>query len=144
VGLPGIGVIEVQRITVLTGMAVTPGYVSLWGMRIAGAQCNFDVGDLEGNWRRILDAMDWAEGAKADLLVLPELATSGYPPEDLALRGDFLAANRAVLERLAERSDRTVTVVGFLDFSRPGAGGDDAAPRRVAQYEQATIRFGAG
>ncbi len=131
-GLPGIGVIEDQRITVLTGMAVTPGYVSLLGMRIAGAQCNFDVGDLEGNCRRILEAMDWAEGAKADLLVLPELATSGYPPEDLALRGDFLAANRAVLERLAERSDRTVTVVGFLDSARPDAGEDDAAPRRVA------------
>lgn len=113
-------------------MAVTPGYVSLWGMRIAGAQGNFDVGDLEGNCRRILDAMDWAEGEGADLLVFPELATSGYPPEDLALRGDFLAANRAVLERLAERSGRTVTVVGFPDSSRPEVGEPDTALRRVA------------
>ena len=113
-------------------MAATAGYVSLLGMRIAGAQLNLNVGDLEGNCRRILDAMDWAEGEEADLLVLPELATSGYPPEDLALRGDFLAANRAVVERLAEESARTVTVVGFLDSSRPGAGESDAAPRRVA------------
>ncbi len=101
-------------------------------MRIAGAQLNLDVGDLEGNGRRILDAMDWAEGEKADLLVLPELATSGYPPEDLALRDDFLGANRAVLERLAERSARTVTVVGFLDSSRPDARGADTGRGRVA------------
>ncbi|MXX00376.1 MAG: NAD+ synthase [Acidimicrobiia bacterium] len=101
-------------------------------MRIAGAQLNFKVGDLEGNCRRILDAMAWASGEKADLLVLPELATSGYPPEDLALRADFLSADRAVLERLAERSDRTVTVVGCLDSSPSDAGEDDAAPRRVA------------
>ncbi|MDE0600642.1 MAG: NAD+ synthase [bacterium] len=101
-------------------------------MRIAGAQLNLDVGDLEGNCRRILEAMDWAEGEKADLLVLPELATSGYPPEDLALRDDFLKTNRAVVERLAERSAGTVTVVGFLDSSRPDPGDADTGSRRVA------------
>ena len=101
-------------------------------MRIAGAQLNLDVGDLEGNCRRILHAMDWAEREQADLLVLPELAISGYPPEDLALRGDFLGGNRAVLEQLSERSSRTVTVVGFLDSSRPDGGEFDAAPHRVA------------
>lgn len=113
-------------------MAAKVADVSLPGMRIAGAQINLDVGDLEGNCRRILDAMDWAEGERADLLVFPELAISGYPPEDLALRGDFLRANRAVLERLASRSARTVTVVGFLDSSRPVAGEPDTSPRRVA------------
>lgn len=103
--------------------------------RIAGAQLNMTVGDLEGNRRRILDAMEWAEEREADLLVLPELAVSGYPPEDLALRTDFLEAGRAVLSELAERSARTVTVVGFLD-SLPreecAAGGGDARPRKVA------------
>ena len=116
----------------LTGVAANLPDVSLPGMRIAGAQMNLDVGDLEGNCRRILDAMDWAEGQGADLLVFPELAISGYPPEDLALRGDFLRANRTVLERLASRSARTVTVVGFLDFSCPVAGAPDTSPRRVA------------
>ena len=104
-------------------------------LRIAGAQLNLVVGDLEGNCRRIGDAMDWAEENRADLLVLPELAVSGYPPEDLALRGDFLEANREVLERLASRSRRTVTVVGFLDSSRSRAEpppGDDTYSARVA------------
>ena len=103
-------------------------------IRIAGAQLNMVVGDLEGNCRRILDVMDWAEDQNVDLLVFPELAVCGYPPEDLALRGDFLEANRAVVETLAERSRRTVTVVGFLDSSPqkdlPGAG--DAFSGRVA------------
>ena len=104
-------------------------------LRIAGAQLNLVVGDLEGNCRRIGDAMDWAEENRADLLVLPELAVSGYPPEDLALRGDFLEANREVLARLASRSRRTVTVVGFLDSPRSQTEpppGDDTYSARVA------------
>ena len=104
-------------------------------LRVAGAQLNLVVGDLEGNYRRILEAMDWAEENSADLLVLPELAVSGYPPEDLALRSDFLEANGEVLARLAARSQRTVTVVGFLDSSRSQTErppGHDTYSARVA------------
>ncbi len=102
--------------------------------RIAGAQINPTVGDLDQNRRRILQAMEWAESKEADLLVLPELAVTGYPPEDLALRDDFLRAGRQVLSALARRSGRTTTVVGFLD-SAPSEGserGSDAYRGRVA------------
>ncbi|MCE2525922.1 MAG: NAD+ synthase [Actinomycetia bacterium] len=101
--------------------------------RIAGAQMNLVVGDLDGNCRRILEAMTWAEDERADLLVLPELAVSGYPPEDLALRTDFVSANQQVLQHLAARSAGTTSVVGFLDATGPGRGpAGDAYARGVA------------
>ena len=49
-------------------------------LRIAGAQLDLTVGDLSGNEARILEAMEWAEGMSADVLLLPELAVCGYPP----------------------------------------------------------------
>ena len=91
-------------------------------LRIAGAQINLTVGDLEGNKDRILDAMGWAEGVGADILLLPELAITGYPPEDLVLRPEFVRRNREVLDELAARSERVVTVVGFVDNAE-GDGG---------------------
>jgi NAD+ synthase (glutamine-hydrolysing) len=102
-------------------------------LQVAGAQINLTVGDLDGNERRIAEAMDHASREGADVLVLPELAVSGYPPEDLVLRRDFVEANIAVLRRLARRSDRLVTVVGFVDFaSGAGSRSADAEPRGVA------------
>ena len=103
--------------------------------RIAGAQLNMAVGDLGGNRRKIVEAMEWAESQNADLLVLPELAVTGYPPEDLALRSDFQKAAQNVLSTLAERSGRTVTAVGFLDSTPQGTGSPgvgDAYTARVA------------
>ena len=61
-------------------------------MRIALAQMNTVVGDLEGNRRRILERLDEARAAEADLVLFPELAVTGYPPEDLLLRPGFLRA----------------------------------------------------
>ena len=61
-------------------------------VRIAGAQINQVVGDLAGNRDRILQAMAWAAEEGADILALPELAVTGYPPEDLLLRDDFISA----------------------------------------------------
>ena len=55
-------------------------------IRVAGGQLNLTVGDVEGNVERILSAMAWAEDLQADVLLLPELAVTGYPPEDLVLR----------------------------------------------------------
>lgn len=102
-------------------------------IRVAGAQINLWVGDLEGNEARIAEAMDWAEAQAADVLLLPELAIAGYPPEDLVIRQGFVSANFGVLDRLAKRSGEMVTVVGFVDR----AAGDhrasvDALDRRVA------------
>jgi NAD+ synthase (glutamine-hydrolysing) len=102
-------------------------------LRVAGAQLNLCVGDIPGNERRIAEAIDWAEGEHADVLLLPELAISGYPPEDLVLRDDFVSAGIECLDRLASRTGSTVVVVGFVDRSNgPSRGAVDAEDRRVA------------
>ena len=94
---------------------------------------NLTVGDIPGNEDKIAAAMDRASKAGADVLLLPELAIAGYPPEDLVLRRDFVEANIAALHRLARRSGRMSTVVGFVDFATgKGVGADDAEPREVA------------
>lgn len=102
-------------------------------MRVAGAQVNLTVGDISGNEERIAAAMARASDAGADVLLLPELAISGYPPEDLVLRRDFVESNIAALRRLARSSGRMTTVVGFVDFATGrGARAEDAEPRAVA------------
>jgi NAD+ synthase (glutamine-hydrolysing) len=100
--------------------------------RIAGAQVDLTVGDLDGNERKILDAMAWAEENDADVLLLPELAVTGYPPEDLVLRDGFVEDNLAVLGRLAAASRGVATVVGFVDRLPEGVLDDDARQRHVA------------
>ncbi len=70
-------------------------------LKIAVAQINCVVGDLAGNARRILDAAAQAKAADADLLLTPELALCGYPPEDLLLRPDFYRACARELQQLA-------------------------------------------
>jgi NAD+ synthase (glutamine-hydrolysing) len=102
-------------------------------MLVAGAQINLTVGDLAGNEARISDAMAWADGVGADVLLLPELAVSGYPPEDLVVRPEFVNANLEVVRRLAALSGRCATVVGFVDRATGGSrGAFDAAQRSVA------------
>ena len=80
-------------------------------MRLALAQFNPIVGDLEGNAARLLDLAAQAQAAGADLLLAPELALCGYPPEDLALREDFYAENARLLAELAARLPRGLTLV---------------------------------
>ncbi|HZI37847.1 MAG TPA: NAD(+) synthase, partial [Acidimicrobiia bacterium] len=102
-------------------------------LRVAGAQLNLVVGDIDGNESRIAEAMDWAEGEGAEVLLLPELAVGGYPPEDLVLRNSFVEAGVDAVRRLARRSGELTTIVGFVDHASPDP--DDAADawqRRVA------------
>jgi NAD+ synthetase len=81
-------------------------------MKIAIAQMNATVGDLAGNAARIADFAARARRAGADLLVTPELALCGYPPEDLLLRGDFLEACDRALADLAARVTDIAMIVG--------------------------------
>jgi len=81
-------------------------------MKIAIAQLNATVGDLAGNAARIAEFAERARQAGADLVVTPELALCGYPPEDLLLRGDFLAACDEALAELAARARGVTLVVG--------------------------------
>ena len=84
-------------------------------MRIAMAQINAIVGDLEGNTRRICEGISAAADRGADLVAFPELALPGYPPEDLLLKPDFVAANREALQEVARRTPALLAVVGFVD-----------------------------
>jgi NAD+ synthase (glutamine-hydrolysing) len=101
-------------------------------LRIAGAQLDLTVGDLSGNEEKILDAMVWAESRFADVIVFPELAVSGYPPEDLVFKEGFVEANLLVLERLARASANTAVIVGFVDRLPESRPQDDAVARSLS------------
>jgi len=87
-------------------------------LRVAACQINNVVGDLDGNVDCILAALERADAAGCDVAVFPELAITGYPPEDLLLKPAFVADNQAALARLAGRTGRCAAVVGFVDSGR--------------------------
>ncbi len=87
-------------------------------LRLALAQINPTVGDLDGNLQLLIDAYDDAETAGCDLIAYPELSTTGYPPEDLVLKPGFVADNRETLETFAAHTGECAAVVGFVDADR--------------------------
>jgi NAD+ synthase (glutamine-hydrolysing) len=107
-------------------------------VRIALAQLNVVVGDLEGNATRIEGAIADARSAGADLVVLPELAVTGYPPEDLLLRPGFVRAARATLERLAASCTDLTALVGcpWLDTDLANACAVCAGGRIAGIYRK--------
>ncbi|HEY2536708.1 MAG TPA: NAD+ synthase [Solirubrobacteraceae bacterium] len=88
-------------------------------MRLALCQMNATVGDIAGNAERILDGLNDAREAGAELVLFGELALTGYPPEDLLLREHFLTDARAALEELAREVDGTssIAIVGFPELA---------------------------
>ncbi|MGK2939491.1 MAG: NAD+ synthase [Solirubrobacteraceae bacterium] len=82
-------------------------------LRIALAQLNPVVGDIAGNEAKVVRALDDARAQGAQLAVFPELVLSGYPPEDLLLKGHFLRDCRAALERIAAQARDIVAIIGF-------------------------------
>jgi NAD+ synthase (glutamine-hydrolysing) len=87
-------------------------------VRVALAQLNVVVGDLDGNVERITAAVAEASRASADLVVVPELAVTGYPPEDLLLRPGFVRAAREAVEEVARACTQVVALVGAPAFDR--------------------------
>ena len=87
-------------------------------MRLALAQVNAVVGDLEGNRDRVVARVAEAREAGAQLVVFPELVVTGYPPEDLLLRPGFVKAARATLDEVAEACDGVTALVGCPLFDR--------------------------
>ena len=85
-------------------------------LRVALAQLNTVVGDIEGNAGRIAGALADAAEAGADVTLVPELAISGYPPEDLLLRPAFAASARDALDRVAEGVRAGIAIIGFPDW----------------------------
>jgi NAD+ synthase (glutamine-hydrolysing) len=87
-------------------------------MRLALGQINTTVGDLDGNRERILQAIAEGRNAEADLVLLPELAVTSYPPEDLLLRPGFIRAAEESLLEIARETRGIVALVGFPHFDR--------------------------
>jgi NAD+ synthase (glutamine-hydrolysing) len=85
-------------------------------MRLALAQINTVVGDLDGNRTLILARLDEARAAGADLVLFPELAVTSYPPEDLLLRPAFVRAARRSLDEIAAATTGITALVGFPHF----------------------------
>jgi NAD+ synthase (glutamine-hydrolysing) len=87
----------------------------LYDIRLGIAQINSTVGDLSGNTRRIVEFIDRAKSLGVDLLTFPELAITGYPPEDLLLKPQFIKRNRECLDKIVDHSSGITVVVGFVD-----------------------------
>ncbi len=85
-------------------------------MRLALAQLNTVVGDIEGNLAMVAAAIADAQRQGADLTLVPELALAGYPPEDLLLRPGFARATRASLDRVAGGVVDGAALVGFVEW----------------------------
>ncbi|GBD94337.1 glutamine-dependent NAD(+) synthetase [bacterium BMS3Abin05] len=84
-------------------------------LRIAQAQINTIVGDLTGNRDKILEWVKRAEETEADIVIFPELAITGYPPEDLLMRPKFIEDNLRVFYEIASKIGSATTIVGFAD-----------------------------
>jgi NAD+ synthase (glutamine-hydrolysing) len=89
--------------------------VNLSSVRIALAQINSTVGDVEDNVRRIKSFIEQARAAGADLVVFPELAVPGYPPEDLLLKPSLIAANQEALDDIAPLTGGLTVILGYAD-----------------------------
>jgi len=79
------------------------------------AQINPVVGDFEYNYNKIVEFIEKAKKSEADIVAFPELALTGYPPEDLILKPSFIEKNLYYLEKLKENVDNIIAVVGFID-----------------------------
>ena len=97
--------------------------------RLALSQLNPVVGDIEGNAARIIADIERARAAAADLIAFPELAITGYPPEDLLFKTSFLQANVAAMERVMAAARGLAVVVGFV------AVGQDIANAAAIGYD---------
>jgi len=89
-------------------------------LKISLAQINPTVGDLAGNTRKILEYTAKAQKAGAQLVVFPELAVCGYPPEDLLLKKHFIADNIKALDALAKKIRGLSVITGFVDSDAVG------------------------
>ena len=111
-------------------------------MKIAIAQINCTVGDLAGNVARILECVERARAQAAGLLVTPELALCGYPPEDLLLRDDFYRNCDTALQQLATQVSGIAVLVGHprqVDGKRYNAASVVQNGRIVATYHKHTL-----
>lgn len=86
-------------------------------LRIALAQINPTVGDFEGNVSKILEYLEDAGKSGAQIVVFPELAITGYPPEDLLLKPNFIEDNLEALKKVQKKVKDIIAIIGFVDRS---------------------------
>ncbi len=96
-------------------------------LRVALCQLDTVVGEVEGNAARIIDCLARVEAEGSDVAAFPELAITGYPPEDLLLKPAFVAHNLAALEKVAAATSSCLALVGFVDVA-----GDEDLDHAVA------------
>ena len=89
-------------------------------LRLALAQINPIVGDLKGNQQKIVDYIKQAQAQHADAVIFPELALTGYPPEDLLLKDHFIADNIKALQAVIKHTKGVTAIVGFVDRDKNG------------------------
>ena len=97
--------------------------------RLALAQINPTVGDIAGNTAKILDYLERAREAQADLVAFPELAITGYPPEDLLFKRSFLTDNVAAMEKVAAASQGIAVVLGYVHIVSLERQSEDVGPQ---------------
>ena len=97
--------------------------------RLALAQINPTVGDIPGNTGKILDYLERARDAQADLVAFPEMATTGYPPEDLLYKRSFLTENVAAMEKVAAASKGMTVVLGYVNIVSLERESEDVGPQ---------------
>jgi NAD+ synthase (glutamine-hydrolysing) len=89
-------------------------------LKICLAQVNVTVGDIKGNTQKIITSAKEAVENKADLIIFPEMAVTGYPPEDLLLKKRFIAGNMAAIREVASKTGNACVVAGFIKSARSG------------------------
>jgi len=104
-------------------------------MKVAMAQINTTVGDLEGNEAKVLAAYSRAVAEGVDLVTFPELTLVGYPPRDLLLKNSFVSKNLETLERLARATKKTAMLLGYV-------GRNETPPGRDVTNSAALLRDG--
>ena len=97
--------------------------------RLALAQINPTVGDIPGNTAKILDYLERAREAQVDLVAFPEMATTGYPPEDLLFKTSFLNENVAAMQKVAAASKGIAVVLGYVNILSMDRGPDNTGPQ---------------
>ena len=84
-------------------------------IRLGMAQINPTVGDLDGNARKIVEFVEEAKSSQVEIIAFPEMALTGYPPEDLLLKPQFIKENLRCLEDIKRKVNGITAIVGFVD-----------------------------
>lgn len=83
--------------------------------KLAFAQINATVGDIDGNTEKVIEYIKKAKWKDVDLVIFPELTTTGYPPKDLPLKPSFIKASKEALERIINETKDIAVIIGFVD-----------------------------